>query len=203
MAIRNQDIVKVWDGDSLDELSVDFLRTPTIPVNFPISKEVQKIITDLVDTFRSVPCAGIASNQLGYNKKIFIGMKHDKEIKDESTDIDDVVPDPDNYELYINPQIDRADSKSTQVGPEGCLSIPNITLEIERYDKIKVRYYDIKGRKVKKPLSGFLSRLYQHELDHLNGSLMFENPISNIFISEYSDKKYVDQLQTLIGYLKK
>ena len=45
----------------------------------------------------------------------------------------------------------------------------------ERYNKIKVRYYDINGKKKKKTLKGFLSRLFQHELDHLNGILMVEN----------------------------
>ena len=202
MAVRNQNIVRVWDGDSLNESNIEFLRTPTTPVEFPISKQVQQIITDLIDTFRAIPCAGIASNQLGYDKKIFIGMKYDREVDDDAKDIDEVEPDPDNYELYINPQIDRTDSKSTQTGSEGCLSIPNITLEIERYNEIKVRYYDASGRKIKKPLSGFLSRLYQHELDHLNGNLMFENPLSNIYISEYADKKYVEQLQSLVAYLK-
>ena len=202
MAVRDQDIVRVWDGDSLIEQNIKFLRTPTNQVEFPISGHINKIVADLVDTFQAVPCAGIAANQIGYDKKIFIGMKHDREVDDDGKHIDEVEPDPDNYELYINPQIDKTDSKSTQIGSEGCLSIPNITLEIERYDKIKVRYYDASGRKIKKPLSGFLSRLYQHELDHLNGNLMFENPLSNIYISEYADKKYVEQLQSLVAYLK-
>ena len=205
MAVRNQDIVRVWDGESLIEQNIEFLRTPTNQVEFPVSSHINKIVADLIDTFQAVPCAGIAANQIGYDKRIFIGMKYDREESDadESANIDDVRPDPENYEIYINPQIDLKDAQSTQIGTEGCLSIPNITLEIERYDKIKVRYYNIEGKRVKRPMSGFLSRLYQHELDHLNGNLMFENPMSNIFISEYSDKKYVDRLQTLISYLKK
>ena len=55
------------------------------------------------------------------------------------------------------------------------MSIPEVRIITERFDKIKVRYYNQKGKKIKKPLSGFLSRVYQHELDHLNGVLMVEN----------------------------
>ena len=49
------------------------------------------------------------------------------------------------------------------------MSIPEIRLIAERYDKIKVRYYDINGKKIQKTFDGFLSRLFQHELDHLEG----------------------------------
>ena len=203
MAVRDQEIVRVWDGESLINENIDFLRTPTKIVKFPLSKEVDSIISDLIDTYKAVPCAGIAANQLGYNKKIFIGMKYDIDTSNTNDEnIDDVKPDPDNYEIYINPQIDSKNNSSTQIGTEGCLSIPNITLEIERYDKIKARYYNLEGRRIKRPLSGFISRLYQHELDHLNGNLMFENPLSSIYISDHSDKAYVERMQTLIDYLK-
>ena len=80
-----------------------------------------------------------------------------------------------NYEFYINPQIDQTYKKSIQEEEEGCLSIPEIRLITERYDKIKVRYYNINGKKKQKTLKGFLSRLFQHELDHLNGMFMVEN----------------------------
>ena len=208
MANRNADLVKVWDGENLIEKNIDFLRTPTKPVTFPISSHIKQIIEDLVDTFTALPCAGIAANQIGYDKKLFIGMKHDRdysEIDDKSTNnIDDVTPDPDNYEIYINPQIDNIDKKSTQEGAEGCLSIPNITLMIERYDKIKVRYYNGQGRVIKKPLSGFISRLFQHELNHLHGKLMFENPLSNISVDTNSvqNENILIQIEKLVKYCK-
>ena len=83
-------------------------------------------------------------------------MKHDREESvsdDPSKNIDDIQPDPDNYEIYINPQIDKVDGKSIQDGEEGCLSIPFLTLNLIRYDKIKVRYYTVDGNRIKKPLS--------------------------------------------------
>ena len=207
MAIKN--LIKVWDDDRLIKKNIEFLRTPTKPVQFPVSPQIEKIIANLIDTYRALPCAGIAANQLGYDRCIFIGMKHDREdgvSEDASKNIDDVEPDPDNYEIYINPQIDKVDESSTQMGEEGCLSIPNLTLNLERYDKIKIRYYNIDGRvmpKPPKPLKGFLSRLFQHELDHLKGRLMLQH--KNLMNGEIwlKDKKYEALSKELIeGLLK-
>ena len=119
-----------------------------------------------------------------------------EEEKDDGQDLDEVERNPENYEIYINPQIDKVDEKSKQVGDEGCLSIPNLTLEIERYDKIKVRYYNINGEAVRKPLDKFISRLYQHELDHLNGKLMIEEKdrIKDGFINEQIPEELFRQL---------
>ena len=204
MAVKETDLVKIWNGEKINKDSIDFLRTSTKEVQFPLSNHVKQIIEDLIDTYKAVPCAGIAANQIGYDKKLFIGMKHDNEKSvsdDPSQNIDDVVPRSDNYEIYINPRIDKTDKDSTQNGEEGCLSIPDISLELERFDKIKVRYYNSDGKAVKKPLSGFISRLYQHELDHLNGNLMLEhNNVADAKIFQ-KDEQYSDLLRQVFEYI--
>ena len=207
MVVRNIDLLKVWDDKHIIEKNINFLRTPTKPVQKSDFKSLQikQIIEDLIDTYQAIPCAGIAANQIGYDEKLFIGMKHDrnKTVSDDPTqNIDQIEPKPDNYEIYINPRIDKTNKKSTQQGSEGCLSIPGISLIIERYDEIDVRYYNKEGKKQKKSLEGFLSRLFQHELDHLNGKLMFDNSISNILLdnSVTLESKYVDQIEKLIKY---
>ena len=207
MGVRNIDLLKVWDDKHIIEKNINFLRTPTKPVQKSDFKshKIKQIIEDLINTYQAIPCAGIAANQIGYDEKLFIGMKHDrnKTVSDDPTqNIDQIEPKPDNYEIYINPRIDKTNKKSTQQGSEGCLSIPGISLIIERYDEIDVRYYNKEGRKQKKSLAGFLSRLFQHELDHLNGKLMFENSISNILLdnSVTLESKYVDQIEKLIKY---
>jgi len=184
MAIKK--LVEVWDGKNLIKNNITFLKQITKNIHLPISSIDQNILDDLLDTYKQIPCAGIAANQIGYDKRIFIGMKKEepdtedqykKLRKDESTKTKKEAgnPNADNYEFYINPQIDQTYKKSIQEEEEGCLSIPEIRLIAERYDKIKVRYYDINGKKIQKTLKGFLSRLFQHELDHLNGLLMVEN----------------------------
>ena len=204
MAVRETDLVKIWDGEKINQDCIDFLRTSTKEVQFPLSNHVKQIVQDLIDTYRAVPCAGIAANQIGYDKKLFIGMKHDNEKSvsdDPSQNIDDVVPRSDNYEIYINPRIDKTDKDSTQNGEEGCLSIPDVSLDLERFDKIKVRYYNVDGKAVKKPLSGFISRLFQHELDHLDGNLMLEH--KNIAKAKFfqDGDEYTDLIHQVLKYL--
>ncbi|SVD61447.1 uncharacterized protein METZ01_LOCUS414301, partial [marine metagenome] len=116
MANKKNDLVTVWIDNKINEKNINILRTKTKPVTFPVSPHIEQIIEDLIDTFLGISCAGIAANQLGYDRKLFIGMKHEIEnsvSEDSSIDIDDVKPSPKNYEIYINPQIDKIDNKST------------------------------------------------------------------------------------------
>ena len=199
-------IVEVWDGKNLIEDNIIFLKQKTKEVRIPLSQECKKIMENLLDTFKVTPCAGIAANQIGYDKNIFIGLKEDE--YDDGNDEDKSPPignpNAENYEFYINPKIDHCSKKSLQEGEEGCLSIPEIRLITERYDKIKIRYFNAHGKKIKKPLSGFISRLFQHEIDHLNGILMVENSkIKNVYrISENENVEllYTDLVKKLSIY---
>ena len=128
-----------------------------------------------------------------------------EELDDDSKEEKQVIgnPNADNFEFYINPQIDQTYKKSLQEEEEGCLSIPEIRLIAERHDKIKVRYYDINGKKIQKTLKGFISKLFQHELDHLNGILMVENSkIKKIYrISE--NENIISLYSNLVNQLSK
>ena len=212
MAIKK--LVEVWDGKNIIENNINFLKQKTKEIHLPINDTNKEILKDLLDTYKKVPCAGIAANQIGYNKRIFIGMKNDepdteeqyKEFRKDEPKIEKkelTNPNADNYEFYINPQIDQTYKKSIQEEEEGCLSIPEIRLVAERYDKIKVRYYDINGKKIKKTLKGFLSRLFQHELDHLDGKLMVENSkIKKVY--RISDNENINSLYSnLVDELSK
>ena len=145
MAIKN--IVKIWDGKNLSEENVNFLKLKTKKVTFPASDFIKDIIQDLIDTYKEISCAGIAANQIGYNYQIFIGMKtiedenEAEEIEKKEAELSSASGNPyaDNYEIYINPQIDKVDSQSIQLDEEGCLSIPGLMVGRERYDKIKIR----------------------------------------------------------------
>ena len=77
MAIKNQDLIKVWNGKQLIEQNIQFLKKPTKRVEFPLTSHVQSVICDLIDTYKVTPCAGIAANQIGYDRSVFIGMKYD------------------------------------------------------------------------------------------------------------------------------
>ena len=189
MAVKK--LIEVWDGAHLVDKNINFLKQKTKKVRIPFNDSINMILTDLLDTYKSTPCAGIAANQIGYDSSIFIGLKEDKEEEEETNIIGN--PHSNNYEFYINPEIYHSTKKSIQEGEEGCLSIPEIRIIAERFDKIKIKYYNGNGEKIKKPLSGFMSRLFQHELDHLNGILMVENSkITSAY--KISENKNLDSL---------
>jgi peptide deformylase len=168
MSVRK--IIEVWGEDFFDKLEFKFLRIPTSKVTFPLEKDVKNIILDLRETVEKIPCLGIAANQIGYNKQVFIGLLYDSK----------------KFKIYINPVILAKTENSLQKAyktelehfkmessknciSEGCLSFPGANLSFQRYDKIKVEYYDEKGKQVIENLNGILSHIFQHEFDHLNG----------------------------------
>ena len=195
-------LIEVWDGSQLIQKNISFLKQKTKDVILPLSDNTKQILSDLLDTYKIIPCAGIAANQIGYNKRIFIGIKHDDDYEENKKEVIGN-PNADNYEFYINPQIDYISNKSLQEGEEGCLSIPEVRLIAERFDKIKVRYFNEHGKKIKKPLKGFISRLFQHELDHLDGVLMVENSkIKSVY--QITENKNIGMLYNhLVQYVNK
>ena len=200
MAIKK--LIEVWDGSQLIEKNITFLKQKTKDVILPLSDNTKQILSDLLDTYKVIPCAGVAANQIGYDKRIFIGIKNDDDYEENKKEVIEN-PNADNYEFYINPQIDHVSNKSLQEGEEGCLSIPEVRLIAERFDKIKVRYFNEHGKKIKKPLKGFISRLFQHELDHLNGVLMVENSkIKSVY--QITENKNIEMLYNhLVQYVIK
>ena len=183
MAIKK--IITIWDDNKIVKENIKFLQTKTKIVTFPSSDFIKTIVEDLIDTYQVINCAGIAANQIGYEYQIFIGMKElidiedVKDIEKAEAGLTSVEGNPhgDNYEIYINPQIDKFDKNSINQDEEGCLSIPGLLVDRERYDIIKIRYYNIDGKVKKTTMTGFLSKLFQHEMDHLNGLLMFDDNI--------------------------
>lgn len=204
MAVKN--ILLVWKGDDINKENIRLLTTKTLPVNFPLSKEDKNIIQDLKDTANELPCAGISANQIGYDKKIFIGA---------------VDYSKDEYEIVINleiieytkdsiiPGVYRSDEKMSSliksklhltgaINDEACLSIPGFHMFFPRYDKIKVKYLTENGEEVTKHKEKFDSKLFQHETDHLNGLVIADRAINalknkdgDIFPYSDNDKYYL------------
>ena len=99
---------------------------------------------------------GLAAPQIAVSKRVFVA-------DDGET----------GFEVYINPEwTPDGDEKVTDI--EGCLSVPDLYGEVERYVKVNVKYFDIHGKKRQKKASGLLARCIQHETDHLNGILFIE-----------------------------
>lgn len=145
-----------------------------------ITPEAKAVIADLIDTLKSSerPGVGLAAPQIGHNLRIVIieseGYERDK------GEIVDRIP----RKILINPKITKF-SKEKVVIEEGCLSVPTIMGNVKRPKKVKVEAQDEKGKKICINASGFLARVLQHEIDHLDGIL---------FIDLIEDKKSIREI---------
>jgi len=137
------------------------IRTYGDPVLKSTALEIQKIDDKLVrltdemfDIMYDAPGIGLAAPQIGVQKKLFV------------YDIGD------GADVLINPEI--VESSGEWVYEEGCLSIPGLYVEMIRPKEVLMRGVNLAGEEVTVEADELLSRLFQHELDHLNGVLMFD-----------------------------
>ena len=124
------------------------------------SEKFQQFLRDLLYTAKTseeqvgVESGGISAPQVGVNKKVSYIYNYDTG----------------EFEVLINPVVRNIGNK-TDIDIEGCLSIPNIEKDVERYKKVKVKYIDKDGNTVNRRFSNLNARVVQHESDHLKGVL--------------------------------
>lgn len=85
-----------------------------------------------------------------------------------------VIKEEDNYFTLINPEIIKG-SKEGLIDMEGCMSVPKKYGKVKRYEKVKVRGLDLKGRKLEIKAEGMMARILQHEIDHMDGKLFLSH----------------------------
>ena len=120
-----------------------------------IDGRLVRIIDDMFDTMYEAPGIGLAAPQVGIQKRFFV------------YDWDD---DP---QVLINPVIEESDGEWTYL--EGCLSVPGLHFEIVRPKQVFIRGVDLDGNEVTIEADELEARLFQHELDHLDGILLVEH----------------------------
>ena len=122
---------------------------------------IDSLIQDLFDTMYEFDGIGLASNQIGIDKRIFVvDISHMEEADEES----------DKPLVFINGRVDN--TVGSDVDSEGCLSLPEIRINVERYESIRYKYLDRDLNKHSTNFSGLLARIIQHENDHLDGKLI-------------------------------
>lgn len=114
-----------------------------------------RLAEDMLSTMREQEGVGLAANQVGRLKQIFVAGLEDEEY------------------VVVNPEIEAA-SDETVTDPEGCLSIPGISVEVERPTSVTVTGQDVSGAPLRIEATGLLARVFQHEMDHLNGVLILD-----------------------------
>ncbi len=148
-------------------IPADVLRAKTRPVT-KFDAELQQLIDNMIAALQKANGAGLAAPQVGRSIKLAI-IETLPDEDDEGNEIEDT------RELFviINPEIYWT-SRETVKGLEGCLSIPGYVGEVERAESIRVRGLDRHGRKFRRRFYDWDARIFQHEIDHLNGVLYID-----------------------------
>ncbi|PKN87083.1 MAG: peptide deformylase [Chloroflexi bacterium HGW-Chloroflexi-8] len=121
-------------------------------------KDLNELIEDMIETLRAAPGVGLAAPQVGISQQlIVIEYAENEEQK------------PKLY-VVINPDITKP-SEEKEIGVEACLSIPGIAGEVDRHLSLTVKGLNRFGKPIKIKASGWLARIFQHEIDHLEGVL--------------------------------
>ncbi len=138
------------------------LRRKARPVS-EFGKDLQTLIVDMVDTMRDAPGVGLAAPQVGIGERLIV-IEY-AEPPEEGDEQKEVKP-----KLYVmaNPEIVKT-SDETVLGVEGCLSIPGLVGEVERFSMVQVKGLNRRGQPMKVKAEGWLARIFQHEIDHING----------------------------------
>ncbi|MBE7339602.1 peptide deformylase [Corynebacterium aurimucosum] len=134
---------------------------------------LERLAQDMLETMEAAGGVGLAANQIGVTKRIFVF-------------------DCSHYQhglrgAVINP-VWEAVGQDMQLGTEGCLSIPGISQPTERFSTVRLRGFDPHGRPISMLASGLMARCIQHETDHLDGLL---------FLQRLSDELRKDSMKTI------
>lgn len=159
-------VLTLWDEKGVNEKETAILRKKCAEIALPLSKEDRADIQTLIESFLARDDAsGLAAPQIGINKRIIVfrikGFEEKGKIK------------PDEFEVLVNPRITQKRGEKVKMA-EGCLSCPDIQVEISRFPEIKVRAANAKGEKISKRYMDYVARIVQHESDHLDGILIVD-----------------------------
>ena len=121
-----------------------------------IDSKIRKLLTNMAETMYKADGVGLASPQIGVNKCIVV-----MDVGDENGLIE-----------MVNPEI--VEKEGSMIDSEGCLSVPNVFGDVERFEKVTVEYLNRWGKKKRLTATGLLSRCIQHETDHLKGVLFID-----------------------------
>ena len=135
------------------------LRIKAKPVeNF--DEELKNLTDDMFETMHSVNGIGLAATQIGVAKQVAVI---------------DISPEKNEPLVIVNPEIQILDPSKREDYDEGCLSVPGFFEKISRPSDIKLAYQDLSGKKQEIKPEGLLTKVVQHELDHLNGRLFVDH----------------------------
>ena len=120
-----------------------------------IDGRIAALAAMMIETMNEAPGVGLAANQIGVQKRLFVYDKGDGPV------------------VVVNPVIQATDGEWTY--EEGCLSVPGLSWDITRANVVHLTGYDLDGNPIDVQADEFEGRIFQHEMDHLNGVLLIEH----------------------------
>jgi peptide deformylase len=143
--------IRVWGDPILKEKSLLISQ---------LNKRVKDLAANMAETMFKAPGVGLAAPQVGVAKQIIVVRVGENK-----------------YTALVNPKIVSA-SKETVVEEEGCLSVPDVKVPVERHLSVKLEALDLKGETVVIEANELLARVFQHEIDHLQGLTIVDRTTS-------------------------
>ncbi len=148
------------------------LRKETKPITI-FDEELTKLTEDMAQTMWDAPGVGLAAPQVGKSLKLIV------------VDVSEDRENDRQHMVLINPEI--IDHDGMQTDEEGCLSVPDLTAKVDRYQKVTVHYKDLQGVNHELEAHDRFAVVLQHEIDHLNG-ILFIDHLSPLKRSLYKKK---------------
>jgi peptide deformylase len=145
------------------------LRRKARAVDDPNTAPIQALIDDMIATMRAAPGVGLAAPQVAVGQRIAV-IEYAQPVEGAPEDAEP--PEPKLY-VVVNPEIVAASDELVD-GSEGCLSLPGYAGSVQRHTAVTVKALNRKGRPIKIKARGWLARIFQHEIDHLDGVLFID-----------------------------
>lgn len=142
-------------------------------------KKLSSLIDDMFDTMYEESGVGLAANQIGVDLNLFI------------IDISGIEGETESVHIFINGEIMESSGESWF--EEGCLSIPDVRLEVKRPEFIQFKYQDENGTEHIEEMRGLLARAIQHEIDHLKGVFIVDRVTKTVKMTVENDLKMIAQ----------
>jgi peptide deformylase len=148
------------------EIPDPILRAQSAPVE-RVDGDLKRLVADMFDTMYAAPGIGLAAVQVAVPRRLMVIDLQEPEEEEEGEGVK-------RPYVFINPEIlGHSDARKTY--NEGCLSIPDQYAEVERPDRVRLRWTDIDGGDCEEEFGGLMSVCIQHEVDHLNGVLFIDH----------------------------
>jgi peptide deformylase len=160
---------------TVDHLKAMVLRKRARPVG-RVTVEIQRLAEQMVEAMREANGVGLAAPQVGVSKRLFVAEVEER------------------VHVVVDPEIVEMDGEAADI--EGCLSIPGIIGEVPRATRVVVRGKNRRGRGITVEAEGLLARVFQHEIDHLDGVLFLDRVVDRSTIREVAATTEVEPAAT-------